>query len=55
MTEYTLPSLLEKAYETKKIRDINGNLEDFHSGINREEAEMLIRVIKENKAVKTWK
>ncbi len=53
MTEFTLPSLLEKSYVSKKIQDIHGNPEDFHSGINREEAEMLIRVIRENKAVKT--
>jgi predicted O-methyltransferase YrrM len=53
MTDYKLPPLLEKAYLDKKIKDINGEECDFHSGINREEAERLIQVIRENKAVKT--
>jgi len=44
-----LPTSLEKAYKEQKVKDIEGNLVDFHSGITEQEAEMLIRVINDNK------
>jgi predicted O-methyltransferase YrrM len=48
-----LPSLLAKAYKQKKIPDINNQVVDFHSGIDEEEANMLVQAINDNKPAVT--
>ena len=44
-----LPAILEKLFRGKKIKDINDQIVDFHSGINEEEAKMLIQAISDQK------
>jgi predicted O-methyltransferase YrrM len=48
-----LPIILDKIFREKKITDSNNQIVDFHSGISEEEANMLIKIINDNKPMVT--